>query len=209
ASDVQKVGDYYASGMDEKTIDAARIKPIQDEFKRIDAIKDRNDLLKEIAHLHTIGVDAFFGFGSGQDAKDSTREISQAVQGGLGLPDRDYYTKTDDASKKLRDQYLDHVSKMLTLLGQPTDKAADNAKKIMALETSLAQASRTRVELRDPQKNYNKMAVRELQDLTPDWNWSNYFNAINLLEPRDVNVHQPEFFKATSNLFKSTPLADW
>ena len=117
ASDVQKVGDYYASGMDEKTIDAARIQPIQDEFKRIDAIKDRNDLLKEIAHLHTIGVDAFFGFGSGQDAKDSTREISQAVQGGLGLPDRDYYTKTDDASKKLRDQYVDHVSKMLTLLG--------------------------------------------------------------------------------------------
>ena len=209
ASDVQKVGDYYASGMDEKTIDAARIKPIQDEFKRIDAIKDRNDLLKEIAHLHTIGVDAFFGFGSGQDAKDSTREISQAVQGGLGMPDRDYYTKTDDASKKLRDQYLDHVSKMLTLLGQPKDKAADNARKIMALETSLAQASRTRVELRDPQKNYNKMTQKDFQTLTPDWNWADYFKGINLVEPGDINVQQPEFFKAANAAFTATPLDDW
>src|SRR5207253_6310771 len=122
--------------MDEKTVESVRTKPLEDEFKRIDAIKDRNDLLKEIAHLHDIGVDAFFGFGSGQDAKDSTREIAQAGQGGLGMPDRDYYTKTDEASKKLRDQYLNHVSKMLTLLGQPKDKAADDAKKIMALETS-------------------------------------------------------------------------
>ena len=206
---VQKVGDYYASGMDEKTIDAARIQPIQDEFKRIDVIKDRNDLLKEIAHLHTIGVDAFFGFGSGQDAKDSTREISQAVQGGLGLPDRDYYTKTDEASKKLRDQYLAHVAKMLTLLGEPAEKAADDAKKIMALETSLAQASRTRVELRDPQKNYNKMTQKDLQALTSDWNWADYFKGINLVEPGDINVQQPEFFKAANAAFVSTPIDDW
>ncbi len=207
--DVQKVGDYYASGMDEKTIDAARIQPIQDEFKRIDAIKDRNDLLKEIAHLHTIGVDAFFGFGSGQDAKDSTREISQAVQGGLGLPDRDYYTKTDEASKKLRDAYLEHVTKMLTLLGEPAEKAADDAKKIMALETFLAQASRTRVELRDPQKNYNKMRQEDLQALTSDWNWADYFKGINLVAPGDINVQQPEFFKAANAAFVSTPIDDW
>ena len=209
ASDVQKVGDYYASGMDEKTIDAARIQPIQDEFKRIDAMKDRSDLLKEIAHLHTIGVDAFFGFGSGQDAKDSKREISQAVQGGLGLPDRDYYTKTDEASKKLRDQYLAHVAKMLTLLGQSANKAADEAKKIMALETSLAQASRTRVELRDPQKNYNKMTQENLQALTPDWNWADYFKGINLVEPGDINVQQPEFFKAANAAFTGKPIDDW
>ena len=207
--DVQKVGDYYASGMDEKTIDAARIQPIQDEFKRIDVIKDRNDLLKEIAHLHTIGVDAFFGFGSGQDAKDSTREISQAVQGGLGLPDRDYYTKTDEASKKLRDAYLEHVTKMLTLLGEPAEKAAGDAKKIMALETSLATASRTRVELRDPQKNYNKMTQTDLQKLTPNWNWADYFKGINLVEPGDINVQQPEFFKAANAAFVATPVDDW
>src|SRR5205814_9055629 len=135
--------------------------------------------------------------------------IPPAVKGGLGIPNRDYYTKQDADMKEKREKYIAHVTKMLTLLGQPPEKAVEDAKKIMALETKLAEASRTRVELRDPIKNYNKMAVRELQDLTPDWNWSNYFNAINLLEPRDVNVHQPEFFKATSNLFKSTPLADW
>jgi predicted metalloendopeptidase len=125
------------------------------------------------------------------------------------MPDRDYYTKTDDASKKLRDQYVDHVSKMLTLLGHPAAQAADEAKKILTLETSLAQASRTRVELRDPQKNYNKMKQSEAQALTPDWNWTDYFKDINLIEPGDINVHQPEFFKAANALFTNTSLDVW
>src|SRR6266404_2944533 len=196
APETQKVGDYYASGMDEKTIEAMRTKPLAEEFKSIEAIKDRNDLLKEIAHLHTIGVPALFDFDAGQDSKDSTHDIAQAAQGGLGLPDRDYYTKTDEASKKLRDQYVDHVTKMLTLLGEPPATAADHAKKILALESKLAEASRTRVQLRDPIKNYNKMGTHQLQDLTPDWNWSDYFKTVNLLAPQDVNVQQPEFFKA-------------
>ena len=209
APEVQKVGDYYASGMDEKTIEAVRIKPLEEEFKNIDAIKNRNDLLKEIAHLHTIGVDALFDFTAGQDSKDSTHDIAQAVQGGLGMPDRDYYTKTDEASKKLRDQYVDHVAKMLTLLGEPAATASNYAKKILALETRLAQASRTRVQLRDPQKNYNKLPVSQLQNLTPDWHWNDYFKQINLLEPPNVNVHQPEFFKAADEVFKNTPIEDW
>jgi putative endopeptidase len=209
APETQKVGDYYASGMDEKTIEAVRIGPLEDEFKKIESIKNRSELLKEIAHLHSIGVDALFEFASGQDAKDSTHEIAQAVQGGLGLPDRDYYTKTDAASKKLRDQYVEHVAKMLTLAGEPAGTAADHAKKILALETKLAEASRTQVQLRDPQKNYNKMPLRQLQDLTPDWNWSDYFKSIDLLEPGDVNVHQPEFFKTADQVFEDTPLDDW
>ncbi len=209
APEVQKVGDYYASGMDEKTIEAARTKPLEDELKRIDAIKDRADLLNAIARLHTIGVDAFFEFGSGQDAKDSTRDIAQAHQGGLGLPDRDYYTKTDQDSKKKRAAYVDHVTKMLTLLGEAPGKAADDARKIIALETSLAKASRTRVELRDPQKNYNKMSQADLQKLTPDWNWADYFKAINLTEPGDINVGQPEFFKAANAMFTKTSIDDW
>jgi putative endopeptidase len=207
--EVQKVGDYYGSGMDEKTIETLRTKPLQDEFDRIVAIKDRNDVLKEVAHLHTIGVNVFFNFGSGQDDKDSTREIAQAVQGGLGMPDRDYYTKTDDASKKLRDQYVEHVTKMLTLLGEPAGAAAEHAKKILALESSLAQASRTRVELRDPQKNYNKMKQDEVQKLTPDWNWADYFKEIKLSEPGDIDVHQPDFFKVANTLFHSTSIEDW
>jgi putative endopeptidase len=207
--ELQKVGDYYGSGMDEKAIEAARTKPLQDEFNRIDAIKDRNDVLKEIAHIHSFGGNVFFRFGSGQDDKDSTHEIAQAGQGGLGLPDRDYYTKTDDASKKIRDQYVAHVTKMLTLLGEPAAKADDEAKKILAQETSLAQASRTRVELRDPQKNYNKMTQSELQALTPDWNWSDFFKEINLTEPGDINVRQPDFFKAGNTTFTSTSIDDW
>ena len=209
APETQKVGDYYASGMDEQSIEAMRTKPLEEELGRIEAIKDRQDVLTEIGHLHSIGINAFFNFGAGQDSKDSTRDIAQAVQGGLSMPDRDYYTKQDPDMKQKREKYIAHVTKMLTLLGEPAQKAADAAKRIMALETKLAEASRTRVQLRDPIKNYNKMGVRQLQDLTPDWNWSDYFNKINLLEPGDINVHQPEFFKAANDVFKSTPIDDW
>jgi putative endopeptidase len=209
APEAQKVGDFYASGMEEKNIETLGAKPLDSEFNAIAAINDRSTLLKEIAHLHSLGIPVLFNFGSAPDSKDSTHEIAQAVQGGLGLPDRDYYTKTDEASKKLRDQYVDHVAKMLTLLGDPAPKAQDEAKKILALETKLAQSSRTRVQLRDPEKNYNKMPVRQLQDLTPDWNWSDYFNTINLLAPQNVNVHQPEFFKTADQVFKDTPLDDF
>ena len=209
APETQKVGDYYAGGMDEKTIEAQRTQPLEEEFKRIDGIKDRADLLAEIAHMHTIGIEAFFGFGAGQDAKDSSRDIAQAVQGGLGMPDRDYYTKQDADMKEKRQKYVAHVTKMLTLLGEPAEKAAEDAKKIMALETKLAEASRTRVQLRDPIKNYNKMGVQQLQDLTPDWNWSDYFKTIDLVAPGDINVRQPEFFKAANDLFKATSMEDW
>src|SRR5882757_6395711 len=143
--DEKKVGDYYASRMDETTVEGERAKPLADELKRIDAVRDRNDVLKEIAHLHTLGISSLFGFTSGQDDKNSTMVIAQAYQDGLGMPDRDYYTKTDDASKKLRDQYVQHVTKMLTLLGEPAATAKEHAQKTLALETKLAEASRTRV----------------------------------------------------------------
>src|ERR1051325_6911372 len=143
SADVQKVGDFYASGMNETAVDAAKATPLQDEFKRIEAIKDRKDVLKEIGRFHAMGWRAFFGFTSGQDDKDSTRVIAQAFQGGLGLPDRDYYTKTDEASQKLRDQYVEHVTKMLTLAGAPAEQAAKDAQKILALETSLARPAKS------------------------------------------------------------------
>src|SRR5436309_3016904 len=207
--DAKKVGDYYASGMDEATVEVARARPLTDELKRIDGVKDRTDVLKEIAHLHTLGITSLFGFTSGQDDKNSTMVIAQAYQGGLGMPDRDYYTKTDDASKKLRDQYVEHVTKMLTLLGDTADKAAQEAKTILDLETKLAQASRTRVELRDPQKNYNKMSQQQLQALTPDWNLADFFKQIKLTEPGDVDVGQPDFFKGADKVFASTAIDDW
>jgi putative endopeptidase len=209
SADVQKVGDFYASGMNESAVDAAKAKPLEDELKRIDAMKDRKDVLKEIGRFHAMQLHAFFGFTSGQDDKDSTRVIAQAYQGGLGLPDRDYYTKEDDASKKLRDQYVEHVTKMLTLAGAPADQAAADAKKIMALETSLAKPARTRVELRDPQRNYNKMKVAALQAITPDFNWSDFLKELKLANPGDINVGQPDFFKAANEIFKTTAVEDW
>jgi predicted metalloendopeptidase len=207
--EVQKVGDYYASGMDEKAIEAAKAKPLADEFKRIDAMKDKKDVLKEIAHLHMLSVNAFFGFAASQDDKNSTMVIGQAFQGGLGMPDRDYYTKEDEAMKKMREEYVAHVTKMLTLAGEPEAAAADHAKKIMALETSLATPARTRVELRDPQKNYNKKTQAELQALTPDWKWADYFKEINLTTPGDINVGQPDFFTAANKVFAETSIDDW
>ncbi len=207
--DLQKVGDYYASGMDEKSIDAAKAKPLEEEFKKIDEISDPEGLLKAIAHLHQLGVRAFFGFTSGQDDKNSTMVISQAYQGGLGMPDRDYYTKDDDASKKLREAYVAHVAKMLTLLGEPMAKANEDAKKILALETELAKPARTRVELRDPQKNYNKMSINDLQALMPNWNWPVYFREIGLQDAGEINVGQPDFFKAANELLKTASIEDW
>ena len=207
--EAQKVGDYYASGMDEKAIEAAKATPLADEFKRIDSMKDRGDVLREIAHLHNMGVSAFFLFTSGQDDKNSTMVIGQAYQGGLGMPDRDYYTKDDDAMKTMREQYVAHVTKMLTLAGTPEADAAEHAQKVLALETSLAVPARPRVELRDPQKNYNKMKQAELQQLTPDWKWADYFKAINLPAPGDINVGQPDFFKAANQVFTNTSIDDW
>jgi predicted metalloendopeptidase len=207
--DLQKVGDFYASGMNEKAVDGARVTPLADEFKRIDALKDRGDVLKEIAHLHAIGMTAFFRFSSNQDAKNSTMVIAQAFQGGLALPDRDYYTKEDASSKKIRDQYVEHMTKMFTLLGDTAQQAAERAAKVMAVETSLAKPARTRVALRDPQKNYNKMKQAELQALTPDLNWADYFKEIKLTEPGDINVGQPDFFKAANDVFKTVSIDDW
>ena len=207
--DVQKVGDFYASGMNEAEINTAGVKPLQDEMQKIDALKNRDDLTKEIARLHDMGVNALFNFGSGQDDKNSTMVIANAYQGGLGLPDRDYYTKDDEASKKLRDAYLAHVTKVFGLLGESPEAAARHAKTVMAIETSLAKPARTRVELRDPQKNYNKMTAAELQKLMPDFKWDDYFKTLNVASPSAINVGQPEFFKAANTVFKTVSLDDW
>jgi putative endopeptidase len=156
-----------------------------------------------------MGVNVLFNFGSGQDDKNSTMVIANAYQGGLGLPDRDYYTKDDEASKKLRDAYVAHVTKVFGLLGASSEDAARHAKTVMAIETSLAKPARTRVELRDPQKNYNKMTAVELQKLMPDFKWDDYFKTLNVASPSAINVGQPEFFKAANTVFKTVSLDDW
>ena len=194
-SSERKVGDFYASCMDTTSINAAGAKPLDAEFARIAAFQDKGEVATLIAHLHSQTVGALFGFGSTQDLKDSSKVIGEADQGGLGLPDRDYYTRTDDDSKKLREKYLAHMTKMLTLLGDSQEKAAAQAKTVLDIETSLAGASFTNVQLRDPETQYHILTVAQLGELTPHFSWSSYFAALGHPELKEINIGQPDFFK--------------
>jgi putative endopeptidase len=209
-SDEQKIGDFYASCMDETAIESQGLKPLQPELDRIDAIASLEDLQKEVAHLHVEGVNAIFGFGSEQDRKKSTSVIASAIQGGLGLPDRDYYTKTDDQSKKIREQYVAHVTKMFGLMGEDPKRSAADAGTVMGIETRLAEASMTNVEQRDPDATYNRMEAAQLSALTPNFSWVAYFKNVEAPPAlQAVNVQQPKFFQAMDKQLTTVPLADW
>ncbi|HYA64862.1 MAG TPA: M13 family metallopeptidase, partial [Candidatus Sulfotelmatobacter sp.] len=208
-SNEQKIGDFYASCMDTTAIEAAGLKPISDNLAAIEAINDRKALDAEIARLQREGASVVFRFGSGQDYKDSSKVIAQAGQGGLGMPDRDYYFRDDDKSKQLRTDYIEHVTKMFELAGDAHEKATAEANTVMTIETALAKASRTRVELRNPEKNYNLMPLSEVKTLTPNWSWENYLQAIGAPKLEEINVRQPEFFKEVNQELSSVPLADW
>ena len=205
----QKVGDFYAAGMDEQAVDAAGIKPLQSEFDAINAIKDQAGLQKEMAHLHMIGVDVMFNFGQMQDFKDSSKVIGAAFQGGLGLPDRDYYLKDDAKFKQVRDAYVTHVTNTFKLLGDAPDKAAAEAKTVMGMETSLAQASMSRVDERTPTNIYHPMTMQELSAATPDISWQGYFAAVGHPELQGINLAMPDFFKALDSAMAKTSLDDW
>ncbi|MBI1807931.1 MAG: M13 family metallopeptidase, partial [Ignavibacteria bacterium] len=208
-SNMQKVGDFYASGMDSSRIEADGAKPLQEEFDRINAMNNTGDLQDEIAHLHTINARVPFVLFATQDAKKSTEVVAHLYQGGLGLPDRDYYTKEDDNSKKLRDQYLTHVAKMFELLGDDVATASAHAKTIMEVETRMAKASMTRVVRRDPDSTYHKMTVDELNKLAPDLGWNRYFTTIGLPHPGNIIVGMPLFMKEINGMMTSVPLRDW
>jgi predicted metalloendopeptidase len=208
-SNEQKIGDFYSSCMDTAAIDAVGSKPLAADLAAVDAIQDRKSLDSEIARLHRQANNVAFGFGSTPDFKNSSQMIAIAHQGGLGMPDRDYYLRDDEKSKQLREGYLQHVAKMFELSGDAPDKAAAEAKTVMALETSLAKASRTRVDLRDPEKNYNKMTLAEVKKLTPDWSWEGYMQAVGSPSVAEINIGQPDFFKELDHQLAATPLADW
>jgi putative endopeptidase len=208
-SNEQKIGDFYASCMDTAAIEAAGIQPITPELAAIEALKDRDALLVEVAKLHNQGVQVIFYFGSTQDFADSTKVIGDAEQGGLGLPDRDYYTRDDERSKQLRADYAQHVAKMFQLAGDSAEKAAAEAQTVMNIETFLAKASMNRVQLRDPKAIYHKLTAAQLRELTPDWSWETYFRAAGVPGLQDSNVGQPDFFKEVNRQLAATPLADW
>ncbi len=205
----QKIGDFYASCMDTTAIEAAGTKPLEPEMARIAEIKTVANLQGETERLQTRGVSALFRFGSNQDAKDSTRVIGGAFQGGLGLPEREYYLKEDDHSKQLREAYQKHVAKMFELLGDPGDQAEAQAAAILKIETALATASMKNTDLRDPDKTYHKMMLADLQALTPNFSWEAYFKAAGHPELKEINLGQPDFFKALDTQLTSTAMEDW
>jgi len=206
----QKVGDYYATCMDEAKIEKEGIKPLAPVFEHIAAIKDVAGLQDAIAHFHSMGLHVVFSSDSTQDFKNSSEVTFEIYQGGLGLPDRDYYLKTDDDSKKTREAYLQHVAKMFELLGDDAAKAAAEAQTVMAIETKLAEASLTRVEMRDPARIYHRMTVAQVKELAPAYDWDGYMKKLGVTAKTDINVATPDFFtKAVNPMLTSVPVSDW
>jgi putative endopeptidase len=205
----RKVLQFYASGMDLAAIDKAGLAPLKAHLDRIAATRDAAGLAGTLGALHVQGVGAGFEFDVRQDAKDSTRYLAEIVQGGLGLPDRDYYFNEDVRSKALREGYRKHVAAMFELAGDKPEAAARNAETVFALETELARASMTAVERRDVDKTYNKTKVSQLASQAPGFPWEAYFKALGLTNLSEVNVAQPEFFQAFAKLAAERPAADW
>ena len=203
------VGDFYFSGMDLATVDSVGIAPLKAEFDRIDAIQTQADLAPEIGHLQAIGIGVCFVMASEQDPKNSEMIIAGQGQGGLGLPDRDYYLRTDDNSKKLRQQYLAHVEKMFELVGDSPEVSQAEAQTVMKLETLLATGSKTKVDLRDPIANYHLLALAEVSKLSPHFDWQAYLGGIGLPAPASMDIGQPEFLQALDAQLGATPVSDW
>jgi len=206
-SPTREVGDFFASAMDTNRIETLGLKPIAADLKRIDGITSTAGLFAVLADFHQRGIGGLFNASFGQDAKNSSTYAVGLDQGGLSLPDRDYYLK-ENFAEKLK-EYRAHVQTMFTLLGEKPAAAEANAATVIDLETDLAQASRSRVDLRDPDKNYNKFTGAELAAKTPALAWKVYFTDLNLANPAYEIVGQPEFFTALDKLVAKRPLADW
>jgi len=205
----QKIGDYYAACMDEAAVEKLGAKPIQPNLDAVAALKSIRDVAPLAARLHLEGDTLLFGSGSQQDPDNSDAMIVAVGQDGLGLPDRDYYTKEDAKSKEIRQRYLQHVQKMFELIGDSPAAAQQEAATVMRIETALAKASLTQVERRDPYKITHKMKVAELDKLAPNFDWAAYFSASSVPPFQVLNVSEPEFFKELNRQLTSISLADW
>jgi endothelin-converting enzyme/putative endopeptidase len=207
----RQIGDYFAACMDEQAVEKAGAGPLKPRLAEIAALRRISDLPPLLGQLHLESSDSspLFAFGSSQDYADSGSVIAFAYAGGLGLPDRDYYVKTDTKSQEIRARYLQHVAAMLQLLGDSAAAARAGAQTVMAIETALAKASLTRVEKRDPYKLFHKYTPAQFEALTPSFGWAAYFKAIGLPAPPVVNVSEPEFYKEVERQLKSRPIADW
>jgi len=208
-SEARKIGDFYASYMDEARLEQLGAAPLKKEMGQIAAIKNKAELPAQFAHLGRLGVNVPFVFFIHQDAKDSTKYVADLYQAGLGMPDRDYYLKQDDAKlADVRAKYQQHVEKMLALAGSKT--AAADAKAIVALETELAKVQWTKVENRDPIKTYNKVEFSKLGAMAPGYDWSAWLKAAGLQGKADyLIVSQPTYLKGFTDVLNRTPLATW
>ncbi|MGA7380830.1 MAG: M13 family metallopeptidase [Terriglobales bacterium] len=203
----QKIGDYYASCMDVDAINKKGLGPLQPELDRIAALKNKAELTSLLAHLQLINVNAFLGFGEQQDFKDATKQIAFVDQGGMGLPERDYYFRTGDAAEKTRKEYVQHIANMLKLMGEPESAAAGDAQSIMQLETALAKVSMDITTQRDPNKVYHMMRVSELEKLAPGIDWPRFLTEAGAPAVTQLNVTNPDFFRGLSTLLDSTDMS--
>jgi putative endopeptidase len=208
-SNEQKIGAFYASCMDEAKIEAAGAAPLAKELAAINKVKAANELPAILAHLHRIGVPSIFTFGAGQDYKKTDSVIAITGQGGLSLPDRDFYLKDDEKSKSTRAAYVQHVTNMFKLLGADAAKAAAEAQTVMKIETQLAQVSLDRVSRRDASKQYHKMAPADLKNVMANFDWSTYFKGVGAPQFTEINVAHPDFFKGVDQMLTSVPIDDW
>jgi putative endopeptidase len=208
-SNQQKIGDFWAIGIDSVKANQLGYTPIKPELDRIAAMKSAADVPGVIAHEIPLGVRALISPQVNQDAKNSDKMALYLWQGGLGLPNRDYYFNTDTRTKNIRRAYVRHVASIFKLLGQDSTTANANAARVMALETSLAKSSRKLEALRDPYKNYNKLTLAQLDKLTPGLDWKTWFGQMGAASVDTVIVGQPEFYQTVSQLLKTKPVEDW
>jgi endothelin-converting enzyme/putative endopeptidase len=205
----KQIGDYYAACMDESKVESLGAKPLEPNLAAIDALRSTKDMAPLAARLHLGGDRLLFGSGAQQDPDNSDAMIVVVAQGGLALPDRDYYIKDDAKSKEIRERYLQHVQKVFELLGDAPDKAKQEAATVMAIETTMAKASLTRVERRDPYNITHKMKVADLKQLAPNFDWTAYFAAGGTPPFDTLNVAEPNFFKELNAQLAAVSLADW
>lgn len=205
----QKVGDFYATAMDSANIEKQGMSVIADELKMIGDIKSKDDVLAVAAQMQRKALAPMFTFYVYQDQKNSSAYIPYVDQGGLTLPDRDYYVNNDARSKEIRTAYATHLENMFVLMGDDAKTAKANAQTIIRLETRLAKASKTRVELRDPQANYNKMTVAEVNKITPNIDWSKHFDQLKLAKSESFIVGQPAFLKELDKMISAEPVDAW
>ena len=207
----QKIGDYFAACMDEAAVERAGARPLRKRLDEIAALQSTSDLPALLARMHLEASEdsAVFSFSSSQDYADSSRVIAFASSGGLGLPDRDYYVNPDAKSQEIREKYLQHVTAMLALLGDSPDAARAGAQTVMAIETDLAKATLTRVDRRDPYKQFHKYTRAQLLALTPAFGWDAYWAGLGLPAPATLNVTEPEFYKEVEQQLKSRGIEEW